>query len=94
MRLLWRAAAHADLQRITADLAAWDTALARDLNGRVGTCAAGLALHPYLYPAGRALGTREALIHPNYALTYRTGEETVEIVSVQHTRCRYPPAAD
>ena len=91
MRLVWSASARADLRQITGDLTQWDPAVARDLNDRIGSCVEGLAGHPYLFPAGRVLGTREALVHPNYAVTYRAGEDTVEIVGVQHTSRQYPP---
>lgn len=45
-----------------------------------------------MYRVGRREGTREAVLHPNYVLVYRVGADTVEIVSVMHTRRQYPPS--
>lgn len=92
MRLVWNAAARDDLWEVTGRIAAQDAALASVLNERIQSCAESLAAHPYGFPVGRIAGTREALVHPNYALTYRAGEDTVEILSIAHTRRRFPPA--
>ena len=45
-----------------------------------------------MYRAGRTEGTREAVVHPNYVLVYRVGNDAVEVVSVMHSRQQYPPA--
>jgi plasmid stabilization system protein ParE len=93
MRLVWSAAARADLRNILSYVVDHDSALASGLNLGIQACVEGLADHPYVYPVGRIAGTREALFHPNYGLTYRTGEDTVEVLSVVHT-CRQFPRAD
>lgn len=92
MRLIWSAAARDDLRDITSYIANRDAAMARTLADRIQVCVQSLADHPYDYPMGRISGTREALVHPNYALTYQAGEDTVEIVSMLHTRRQFPPA--
>ncbi|MDQ0837450.1 plasmid stabilization system protein ParE [Sphingomonas faeni] len=46
--------------------------------------------HPFMYRPGRADGTREAVIRPNYLLIYRLVLDTVEIVNVVHARRDYP----
>ena len=43
-----------------------------------------------MYRVGRASGTREAIINPNYILVYRVTADTVEIVNLMHTRQQYP----
>jgi plasmid stabilization system protein ParE len=43
-----------------------------------------------MYRAGRAGGTREAVVHPNYILIYRVTSNAVEIVSLVHARQEYP----
>ncbi len=43
-----------------------------------------------MYRPGRADGTREAVVHPNYLLIYRIVLDTVEIVNVVHARQDYP----
>ncbi|MFC3901789.1 addiction module toxin, RelE/StbE family [Acinetobacter marinus] len=48
-----------------------------------------LSDHPYMGIAGRALGTRELLVHPNYWLTYEV-TDVISILSVIHTRKLYP----
>jgi toxin ParE1/3/4 len=43
-----------------------------------------------MYRPGRADGTREAVVHPNYLLIYRIVLDMVEIVTVVHARRDYP----
>lgn len=93
MRLVWGAAAWIDLMEILGYITDRDAALADSLGQGIRGCVEGLADHPYAYPAGRVAGTREALVHPNYGFTYRTGKDTVEILSVTHT-CRQFPRMD
>jgi plasmid stabilization system protein ParE len=90
VRLVWRASARADLREITGSLARLTPAAAREVNDRIEFCAERLVHHPYAHPAGRVLGTREALVHPGYAIAYRAGEDTIEIVSVLHTCRQFP----
>ncbi|MGN6356803.1 MAG: type II toxin-antitoxin system RelE/ParE family toxin [Novosphingobium sp.] len=90
MRLVWGAAARTDLLAILGYIADRDAALAESLNQGIQACVEGLADRPYTYPPGRIAGTREALIHPNYGLTYRTGRDAVEILSVAHTCQQFP----
>lgn len=91
LRLIWRAMAQADLRDITVFGADRDAAFARDLNERIRHCAEQLTHHPYGHPAGRVRGTREALVHPNYVLAYRAGEDAVEMLGVLHTCRQFPP---
>ena len=56
----------------------------------IEACAHRLVDHPFMYRPGRADGTREAVIHPNYLLIYRIVLDTVDIVNVVHTRRDYP----
>ena len=43
-----------------------------------------------MYRRGRADGTREAVVHPNYLIVYRIASDTIEIVNVVHARRDYP----
>lgn len=90
MRLVWGAVARTDLLAILGYIADRDGALADNLNRGIQACVEGLADHPYTYPLGRIAGTREALVHPNYSLTYRAGRDAVEILSVNHTCRQFP----
>ncbi|HEY2607619.1 MAG TPA: type II toxin-antitoxin system RelE/ParE family toxin [Paraburkholderia sp.] len=49
-----------------------------------------LPQHPYLYRLGRADGTREIVVHPNYLVIYRVTSIAIEIVAVVHARQQYP----
>jgi plasmid stabilization system protein ParE len=60
------------------------------LLGAIEACAEALPAHPYIYRPGRAPGTREAVVHPNYILVYRVTAEAVEIVNLVHARQQYP----
>jgi plasmid stabilization system protein ParE len=90
MRLVWNTPARGDLREILSLVADHDAALAEDLGAGIEHCVEGLADHPYAYPVGRVAGTREALVHPNYGLAYRIGEDTVEVVGVLHTSREFP----
>ena len=90
MKLVWRARALADLEGIMAYIAARSEPAAERLQSAIEACADGLIQHPFLYRPGRAEGTREAVVHPNYILIYRVGAEAVEIVRVVHSRQQYP----
>jgi plasmid stabilization system protein ParE len=56
----------------------------------ISYCAERLPSHPFMYRPGRVAGTREAVVHPNYILVYRVGEELIEILAVLHARQQYP----
>lgn len=60
----------------------------------MAACTERIVNHPYLYRSGRLPNTREAVVHPNYILVYRIGTETIQIVSVLHSRKQYPPSDD
>ena len=64
---------------------------AAKLKAAIETSAEHIAVHPYMYRIGRILGTREAVVHPNYMLIYEVGVDFVEIMSVIHSRRQYPP---
>ncbi len=90
MKLVWRATALTDLEGIMSYIAERSEPAAERLHSAIEACADGLTQHPFLYRPGRAEGTREAVVHPNYILIYRVGAEAVEIVRVVHSRQQYP----
>lgn len=90
MRLVWSAPAQDDLRDILSLVAGHDTAFAENLSTGIQLCVESLADRPYFYPTGRVPGTREALVHPNYGLAYRIGEDSIEVVSVLHTCRQFP----
>ncbi len=91
MRLIWRQSAREDLRATAAFIAERNVQAAIDLRDRVNSVAERLTEFPFMYRRGRIIGTREAVVHPNYILVYRVGADTVEVVNVLHTRREYPP---
>ncbi len=91
MRLVWSEAARDDLKQIIAYISERNTPAASELGDRIEACAERLADHPFMYRIGRAAGTREAVVHPNYILIYEVRIDDVEIMSVVHSRRLFPP---
>lgn len=94
MRLIWSEAARAELKQIIAFIAEQNTRAASELGDRIEDCTENLTVHPFMYRVGRASGTREAVVHPNYIVIYEVGADSVTIRSVIHSRRQYPPSAD
>lgn len=90
LKLVWRVDALSDLTTIIGYIAERNVPAAERLQAAIETCAERLPDHPFLFRPGRVDGTREAVVHPNYILIYRVTTETVEIVSVVHSRQQYP----
>jgi addiction module RelE/StbE family toxin len=90
LKLVWRPSARDDLRSIITYIAERNQAAAASLAQAIEACAERPPDHPFLYRPGRAPGTREAVVHPNYILVYRVTAEAVEIVNVVHARQRYP----
>jgi addiction module RelE/StbE family toxin len=88
--LVWRETALADLEAIHGYIAERNARAADRLQDVIEACAERLPEHPFMYRPGRAEGTREAVVHPNYILVYRVTADAVEILNVVHTRRRYP----
>ncbi|MBC3942054.1 type II toxin-antitoxin system RelE/ParE family toxin [Sphingomonas sp. DOAB1063] len=90
MKLIWRPEAIEDASTILGYVADRNMGAALRLATLIEACAQRLVDHPFMYRPGRADGTREAVIHPNYLLIYRIVLDTVEIVNVVHARRDYP----
>lgn len=90
LTLTWRDSARADLRSIITYISEHNRPAAARLLERVMACAERLPDFPFVHRPGRILGTREAVIHPNYILIYRVTAEVVEITNVIHTRQQYP----
>jgi len=90
LKLVWRPSARDDLRSIITYIAERNPVAATSLGQAIEACAERLPDHPFLYRPGRAPGTREAVVHPNYILVYRVTAEAVEVVGVVHARQRYP----
>ena len=90
LQLRWRPQASTDVETIFSFIADQNLAAAVRLRDAIVTCAERLPEHPYMYRRGRAPGTREAVVHPNYILIYEVGADAVEIMRVIHARREYP----
>ena len=90
LTLVWRQSARDDARAIFSYIAKRNRPAAARLLAAIEACAESLPAHPYMYRPGRAPGTREAVVHPNYILIYRVTAEAVEIVSLVHARQLYP----
>lgn len=90
MKLVWREEALDDLAGIISYIAEYNEAAAARLQDAIEACAERLPDHPFMYRTGRATGTREAVVHPNYILIYRVASDAIEIVTVVHSRRQYP----
>lgn len=86
----WQTEAQADLATILAYIAERNQRAATDLYNEIDRAVSQLPHHPYLYRPGRVVGTHEIVVHPNYLVVYRVGTTAIEILSVIHTRRRYP----
>ena len=91
LRLIWNPEARQNVRDIIEFISDQNPAAALRMRHMFDECAARLTAHPYLYRRGRAAGTREAVVHPNYIMIYEVGIDTVEIMSVVHSRRQYPP---
>lgn len=89
--VVWLDGAIVDLSEIITYIAQEDPNAARRRKARIESSVLPLAEHPYLSPSGRAPGTWELVVHPNYMIVYRVTTARVEIVSVVHTRRESPP---
>jgi addiction module RelE/StbE family toxin len=90
LTLVWRESALADARAIFTYIAERNAFAAARLLEAIEATAERLVEHPYMFRAGRIPGTREAVVHPNYILTYRVTAEAVEIVALVHARQQYP----
>ena len=90
LTLIWRDTAAQQLELIVDYISAHNLEAALHLRHNITACAERLRHHPFMYRPGRAAGTREAVVNPNYILIYRVTAEAVEITNVIHARRQYP----
>mgnify|MGYP005867511687 CR=1 FL=1 len=90
LRLIWSDEALDDVREIIDYIAQRNVQAALRLEHAMHDCAERLTSHPQMYRSGRAPGTREAVVHPNYLIIYRVEEQEVVIANVVHARQQYP----
>ena len=86
----WRPQARESLWAILDYLSQRNPFAAEALYHAIEEATEALPQHPYLYRPGRVVGTREAVVHPNYIVVYRLAAGCIGIVNVLHARQEYP----
>mgnify|MGYP000098876466 CR=1 FL=1 len=86
----WSDEATTDLVEIIDYIEQHNVAAAQSLHAAVVHSAESLPLMPYLFRLGRVAGTREHVVHPNYIVVYKVGNDVIEILRVLHSRQQYP----
>lgn len=86
----WTDEAKTDLFTLIAFIAQENPFAAESILHHIEESIVPVVNHPYLYRQGRIPGTREIVAHPNYVVVYRVLDETIEVLSVLHSRQEYP----
>jgi toxin ParE1/3/4 len=89
-RLIWQPKARAQLKAIILYIADRNYPAAMRLEASILHHIDHLRALPFIGRAGKLAGTRELVVHPNYILIYRVGEDVVEIIRVLHAHQQYP----
>lgn len=90
MKLYWTPEATQDREGIYEYIEADNPVAALDLDELIRDKANSLIEHPKRCKPGRAPGTREMVVHPNYVMVYRIQGDNVEILRVLHARQQWP----
>ena len=88
--LIWQPKARAQLKGIILYIADRNYPAAIRLESSILHHVDYLRALPFIGRPGKVAGTRELVVHPNYILIYRVGEEAVEIIRVLHAHQQYP----
>jgi toxin ParE1/3/4 len=90
MLVKWRPEARSELWCILDYIGDRNPTAAAQLFDEIERATQALPQHPYLYRVGRVSGTRGIVVSPNYIVIYRVTTDSIEVVSVLHTRQEYP----
>ena len=92
MKIRYAAPARQDLIEIQDYIAKDDEAAAHRLAQRIRDQISRLGQHPHLGRPGQIQGTRELTISGTpYFVVYRLKRRTIEVLTVVHSRRRWPP---
>lgn len=89
-QIVWSARARADAASIFDFIAERNAPAADRMKALIVDKVQQLVDFPYIHRIGRVADTREAVIHPNYIIIYRVGEQSIRILKVLHARQQYP----
>jgi addiction module RelE/StbE family toxin len=90
LKLVWLESALEDQDAILDYIADRNETAAERLYAAIQACTERILEYPFMYETGRARGTREALVHPNYILIYRVTGDVVQVLALIHARQQYP----
>ena len=90
MILAWKPLALVDRQRSMEYIAADKPVAAIERDLVFESHADARLLHPTMYRAGHVKGTREIVVHPNYAMVYAITGKTISILRVLHAAQQWP----
>ena len=90
LQLEWSRAARADLLAILEYISDDNPDAAERLIAEIEAKASRLPERPELYRKGRAPGTREMVVRPNYLVVYAVDERVVRILRVLHAAQKWP----
>jgi toxin ParE1/3/4 len=92
MKIRYAASAKQDLSEIQDYIARNDAAAAYRLTQRIRQQVERLAQHSHLGRAGQIPGTRQLSISGTpYFVVYRVRQRSIEVLTVVHTRRKWPP---
>jgi toxin ParE1/3/4 len=90
MRIPWLSRALGHIEEIHLYIAQHDSAAAERVVRRIHEAVQRLASHPHIGRPGPRPGTRELIVSgTRYIVTYRSRDETVEVLTVVH-HARHP----
>lgn len=90
MAIKWTKTALANLVAIVEYIEKDNAERAKSFALEIQAKTSSLAEFPGMGRAGRVIGTRELVVHPNYIIPYRMRGDAVEILRVQHAARRWP----
>ena len=90
MALFWTPESIADREAIYDYIEADNPSAALAMDELLSDKASLLTSYPGLGRAGRVVGTRELVVHPNYILVYDQIEDRVRVLRVLHAALKWP----
>ncbi len=88
--LIWRPDAELSLLDLTEYIAQRNPRAALTLESAIIRQVTMLRQFPAMGRLGRAEGTRELVVHPNYIIIYQVTPDAVTILRLLHARQQYP----
>lgn len=90
LRLIWEPEARQQFLAVIDYIAARNPVAATRMERMIAAGLERLRKFPYSGRPGRAPGTRELIVHPNYLVIYQVTDDAIDVLRVLHARQRYP----